>query len=102
MHSFIITVFSTSLAGVVFTAGTFHSLKLVPTANVASLRELLGAVKAVCFAVAVLVLFAALMGIHFLDLDVSIVILSSLLSCAGGFEKRVFRALAIMLDRLSS
>jgi hypothetical protein len=68
----------------------------------AFLRELLGAVKAVFFAVVVSVLSAALMGTHFLDLDVAIVILSSLLSCAGGVEKRVFHALAIMLERLSS
>jgi hypothetical protein len=102
MHSFIIAVISASLAEVFFTASASCSLKFVPTANVVHLRELLGAAKAVFFAAVVLVLSTALMGTHFLDLDFTIVISLSLLSCAGGVEKRVFCALAIMLDRLFS
>jgi hypothetical protein len=102
MHSFIIAVVSTSLAGVFFAVGASRSLNFAPTTNVAPLHELLGAVKVVFFAVMVLVLSTALMGTHFLDLDVAIVISLSLLSYAGGVEKRVFRALAIMLDRMAS
>jgi hypothetical protein len=103
MHSFIISVISASLAGVFFAAGASRSLKFVPTANMAPLHELLEAVKAVFSAVVVLVLSADLMGANFLDLDVAMVILLSLLSCAGGVDlKRVFCALTIMLDRLSS
>ncbi len=62
MHSFIVAVISASLAGVFFAAGASRSLKFVPTANVAPLHELLGAVEAVFFAVVVSVLSAALMG----------------------------------------
>ncbi len=94
MHSFIISVVSASLAGVFFAAGASHSLKFVPT---------LDAIKAVFFVVVVSVFSSDMMGTHFLDLDVAMVILLLLLSYAGGVDlKRVLCVLAIMLDRLSS